>query len=149
MRESLDAFFAARDWRPILAATGWSIIRDADDSARVLFGVEARDGESYRTLILCDGYPDLAPSVAFINQAGSKTDFRAWPRGDSAFFDEVKPPPNSFLCVPLTREGLAHHPDWCTSPTARPWRADTHSLMDIFNHVHRLLNGDHYQGRAQ
>jgi hypothetical protein len=145
---ALDAFFATHDWPKILTATGWGVQRDPEDPARIFFETKARDGESYRLLFLCDSYPTTAPSVAFVNAAGSKSDPLAWPRGDGTFFEEVKPPPNSFLCMPLTREGLAHHPDWLLSPTARPWRADAHTLMDLFNHVQRLLNSEHYQGRG-
>lgn len=148
MAESLDALFAGRDWPAILAATGWSVARDEQDSVRVVLDLRARDRQPYRVLFLCDGYPSMAPSVAFINAAGSKADPAAWPRGDAAFLEEVKPPPNSFLCMPLTREGLAHHPDWAGSPTAQPWSADLHSLMDLFNHIQRLLNSEHYQGRG-
>ena len=146
--DALDAFFASRDWPRIIAVTGWLVTRDEADRARVQLGVQARDGDVYRVLFLCDGYPSVAPSVAFINEAGSKADPASWPWGDATFLQEVKPPPNSFLCMPLTREGLAHHPDWARSPEAQPWRGDVHSLMDLFNHIQRLLNSEHYCRRG-
>lgn len=146
--DALDAFFGSRDWRTIGAATGWEVARDEADPARVVLRLQARDKEVYRVLFVCDGYPSLAPSVAFINEVGSKADPASWPWGDATFFEEVKPPPHSFLCMPLTREGLAHHPDWERSPDAQPWRGDVHSLMDLFNRVQRLLNSEHYHRRG-
>lgn len=148
MRQSLDDFFSTRDWPSIESATGWLVVRDPDDAARVFLTLTARDGQSFRVLFLCDRYPDLAPSVAFVNADGSKSDPVAWPCGDSIFLEEVKPPPASFLCMPLTREGLAHHPDWATSGTGA-WNPDVHSLIDLFNRMQRLLGGDSYQGRGK
>lgn len=149
MMVSLDEFFAARDWTAIEAANGWKVTRDADDGARVILELSARDGERYRVLFVCDGYPDAAPSVAFVNVEGSKSDPRAWPRGDQDFHQEVKQPPNSFLCMPLTREGLVHHPDWATNSAARSWNGGSHTLMDLFNRTQRLLGEHHYLGRGQ
>ena len=146
--QSLDEFFATRDWSALQAATGWSVVRaGGDDQTKVFLTVVAKDGERYRVFFLCDGYPNQAPSVAFVNDDGSKLDPRAWPRGDGEFFNEVKPPPNAFLCMPLTREGLAHHPDWARGAVGA-WNPTVHSLMDLFNRIQRLLNGDHYQGRG-
>jgi hypothetical protein len=148
MPQSLDEFFAGRDWPALEAAAGWTVTRDPQDNVRIVLVVSARDGESYRVLFLCDGYPDVAPSVAFVNEHGSKADPSAWPRGSGAFFDEVKPPPSSFLCMPLTREGLHHHPDWARS-AAGAWNPDAHTLMDLFNRMQRLLNSDQYEGRGR
>ena len=147
MSSALDEFFAARDWTAIEAATGWSVVRDEEDSARVLLSLKARDGEPYQVQFLCDEYPQRAPSVAFVNAAGSKSDPRAWPRGDGEFFQEVKPPPWSFVCMPLTREGIALHADWLTSGVD-VWNPARHTLMDLFNRMQRLLNGPYYQGRG-
>lgn len=149
MAETLEEFFVARDWGAIEDANRWIVTRDARDGARVTLELSACDGERYRVLFLCDGYPAVAPSVAFVNEAGSKADRHAWPRGDPEFHREVKLPPASFLCMPLTREGLAHHADWATKAGVDAWKGDTHTLMDLFNRVHRLLTGPHYVGRAQ
>ena len=147
MARALDEFFSSRDWPTLQEIAGWRVERDAEDTERVVLSLPARDGELYRILLLCDGYDSVAPSVAFIDEQGSKGDARAWPRGDAEFFNEVKPPPNSFLCMPLTREGLQHHPDWSASD-ANAWKPGVHTLMDLFNHLKRLLNGDHYLGRG-
>lgn len=147
MAQALDDFFASRDWPALQEIAGWRVERDAKDTERVVLTVPARDGELYRILLLCDGYDGVAPSVAFINEHGSKSDARAWPRGDAEFFKEVKPPPSSFICMPLTREGLQHHTDWIKSEVGA-WKPGVHTLMDLFNRLKRLLNSDHYLGRG-
>ena len=147
MSQSLDEFFATRDLAALQGGTGWSVSRDERDPARVVLSVAARDGQVYRALFLCNGYPLLAPSMSFVNDDGSKLDARAWPHGDADFLGEVKPPPNAFVCVPLTREGLQHHPEWATSG-AKVWNPEVHTLMDLFNYTQRLLNSGHYLGRG-
>lgn len=147
MVQTLNEFFTSRDWAQLQAATGWKVSRDPDDVERVFLVLPARDGEVYRVLCLCDGYPQTPPSVSFVDEKDSKTTRSAWPRGNAEFDREVKPPPNCFLCMPLTREGLAHHQEWKTNPAADAWNPTRHSLMDIFNRVHRILNGTDYLGR--
>jgi hypothetical protein len=143
----LDQFFAARDWGAICSATGWSLERPKDDAELVYLSLTARDDERYRVLFQCDHYPKLAPSVAFVDAEGSKLAPKAWPHGDDEFFQEIKPPPNAFLCMPLTREGLAHHGEWASAGVAI-WNPLTHTLADLFNRMHRLVNGPHYLRRG-
>lgn len=145
---SLDKFFASRDLGVVQRSSGWKIERSATDAEVVFITLNARDGERYRAMCLCAGYPNTPPSVAFVNDDGSKADPRAWPSGNQAFHEEVKPPPNSFLCMPLTREGLAHHPGWRDDPAAKAWNGARHTLMDIFNHLQRLLMSSNYLGRG-
>jgi len=147
MAPSLDEIFAMADWLAVQRAAGWKATRDPEDPDRVVLDISARDGEHYRVLFLCDEYPRRSPSVAFVNNEGSKMDPRAWPRGDQEFLKEVKPPPNSFLCMPLTREGLAHHAEWARTAVGA-WNPEVHTIMDLFNRVRRLLHGDHYLGRG-
>lgn len=146
MRESLDEFFARQDWPRIEASAGWVVRRDPDDPERLILTVRATDEERYHLLCLCDGYAKRPPSVAFVNGEGSKDDATAWPTGDSEFLSEVKPPPSCFLCMPLTREGLQHHPDWAAKGIA--WDPERHTLLDVFNRVQRLLVGPNYRGRG-
>lgn len=148
MGQTLDQFFSSRDWASIEAVSRWTVQRDDLNRDLVRLQVLAADGERYTVLFACDGYPVLAPSVAFISALGSKADPTAWPKGAPAFFEEVKPPPSSFLCMPLTREGLAQHADWRNSPANDVWDGERHSLLDLFNRVQRLLNGPHYSGRG-
>lgn len=144
MSVELDAFFADSSWQLPAKSNGWDVVRDGD---LVYFSLSAKDGEKYRVRFGCDGYPRIAPSVMFVNEQGDKTDRRAWPAGIGQFHDVVKPPSNCFLCMPLTREGLTHHREWATNAAAAPWTAKN-SLLDLFNYLHRLLNGGQYQKRG-
>jgi hypothetical protein len=148
MSQSLDEFFATRDWSALESVSGWSATRDEADQDIVYLAVKARDGEQYRVRCICDGYPSEPPSVAFVNDSGSKDDVRAWPRGTPELDQEVKAPPSCFLCMPLTREGLAHHPNWRTEFPEQAWSPAKHTLLDIFNRVRRLLHADYYTGRG-
>lgn len=142
MSTPLDDFWAAHDWVALERVNGWVVSREGE---RVRLSVLARDGERYLVQLGCDGYPATAPSTVFINEAGSARDKRAWPVGTGKFHEVVKVPDNCFLCMPLTREGLAHHPDWKGQPGA--WN-ERSSLLDLFNYLRRLLNGPDYAGRG-
>lgn len=142
MSVALDAFFADSTWQLPAQINGWEVVRVGD---LVYLSLSAKDGERYRVRFGCDGYPNSAPSVLFVNPLGDKTDPRAWPAGQ--FHDVVKPPPNCFLCMPLTREGLTHHRAWSSNPAASPW-SSKNSLLELFNYLHRLLNGGQYQKRG-
>lgn len=141
---TLDEFMTSQDWDLLKAVNGWDVARDGD---RLLFELTARDGERYAVRLLCDDLPRRAPSVVFVDDAGSHAVPRAWPRGNGRFFEVVKLPPNSFLCMPLTREGLQHHPQWRDTPSINAWREGS-SLMEVFNYLQRLLSSPDYGGRA-
>lgn len=147
MAQSLDEFFSSRDWTALESLWGWSVSRDELDGSVVFLALKARDGEPYRVRLICDGYPSSPPSVAFVNAAGAKEDDTAWPRGSNELDQEVKPPPSCFLCMPLTREGLAHHPNWRTEFPDQVWDGNKHTLLDIFNRIQRLLHASYYTGR--
>lgn len=142
MSSPLDDFWAAGNWTALERVNGWTVTRDGD---RVRFSLPARDGQRYLVQLGCDGYPGKAPSVVFINEAGSALDPASWPTGVREFHSVVKPPPASFLCMPLTREGLAHHAEWRARPDA--WN-DRSNLLLIFNCLGRLLGGSEYTGRG-
>lgn len=142
---TLDEFMAAHRWDALEAINGWRVRREGD---RVEFDLRARDGEPFTVRLMCDEYPRLAPSIVFIDAQGSPSAQSAWPKGNGRFFEVVKPPPNCFLCMPLTREGLAQHPNWLTGPATKPWNAQRSTLMDVFNYLQRLLSGPDYAGRG-
>lgn len=149
MSQTLDEFFAARDWNVIEAATGWKVVRDGANPHLVRLHLSAKDGQAYIVLFVNDGYSQAAPSVAFINDEGSKVDPKAWPTGTKEFLDEVKPPPHAWLCMPWTREGLAAHAvDWSRNAATDCWDGDRHTLMDLFNRMQRMLNGPYYTRRG-
>ena len=143
MKSALDVFWESQDWTTLKRVNDWDVEREGE---RILLTLPARDGERYKLLCLCNEYPKLAPSVAFINNEGSKSDRRAWPTGNSNFHQIVKLPADSFLCFELSREGLNHHNDWRAQANA--WNGTKHTIMNIFNVVHRLLQSHDYMGRA-
>src|SRR5690242_10642942 len=106
MVDKLGEFLARHDWEVLRAIKGWQVERDAVAAEVVRLTLSARDGERFTVRFICDNYPDAAPGVTFINAAGSTTDPTAWPAGNAAFYEVVKPPPQSFLCTDLTREGF-------------------------------------------
>lgn len=148
MSDKIAEFLAAHDWDMLRAVKGWEVERDSGAPDVVRLTLSARDGERYTVRFLCDNYPITAPSVAFIDATGSALNRIAWPAGNTAFYEVVKLPPQSFLCTDLTREGFAHHPNWVGMPTA--WKAETHTLMNLFNYIQDdLLNSNNYEGRAK
>ena len=143
MKTKLDLFFENTDVPALERANNWSIKRDGD---LVFFELPAKDFDVYRLRIECDEYDEKAPSVVFVDAEGSRLNPRAWPKGGQALLEIVKPPPNCFLCTELTREGLQHHTNWKALESA--WCTRKHSLLDIFNLLHRLLRSAAYEGRG-
>lgn len=145
MASQLDDFFNRYDWDLLLRVNGW-IVETKEEIVTLELG--ARDGERYKVMFICDNYPTEAPKTFFVNDEGSSDDVKAWPKGNQRFYEIVKLPPNSFLCMPLTRQGLQHHQDWKTNPSVNSWDSGRHTLMDLFNFIRRLLNSDDYAGRG-
>ncbi|MFN7138213.1 MAG: hypothetical protein ACK4UN_02620 [Limisphaerales bacterium] len=146
MPDKLSEFLAQHDWELLKNIKGWHVERDDESTDVIRLTLPARDGEQFTVRFVCIGYPNQAPSVKFVNASGSEADRTAWPTGTPAFHEVVKLPPHSFLCTDLTLEGFKHHPDWVSRSNA--WKAQTHTLMDIFNYVHDILHGDHYKHRT-
>ena len=146
MADALTKFLASQDWDALGRIMGWYVERDIENTDVVRLTLPARDGELYILRCVCDGYPEEAPSVKFQDAQGVVSVASAWPAGNSEFHKVVKPPPDCFLCTDLTREGFGHHPAWRGRPGA--WDGKTHTLMDIFNYVQRLLKSNDYLKRA-
>jgi hypothetical protein len=142
--DAIDKFMASHDWALLERVKKWKVQRKGDV---VRLSLCARDGQCFFLQCACSGYPERAPSVAFVNEEGSKSDPRSWPAANKSLQDIIKPPPNSFLCMSLTLEGLAHHKDWAGDPSKQPW-SPKNTLMDVFNVVQRLLDHPDYNGRA-
>jgi hypothetical protein len=147
MSDKLAEFLARHDWELLRTIKGWQVERDIESTDVVRLTLPALDGEQYILRCICDGYPDQAPKAAFVNALGSEGDRTAWPSGTAEFFKVVKLPTESFLCTDLTRQGLRQHPEWIGRPDA--WKGNTHTLMDLFNYTHDLLNSNEYQGRCK
>ncbi len=145
MATPLDDFFQKHDWELLRKINGWAVDRREE---LVFLELSARDNARYRVKFVCDDYPMKAPTTAFVNGENSQQDPTAWPKGNQAFHEVVKPPPDCFLCMPLTREGLQHHGDWITNTGVDSWNANKHTLMDLFNYLQRLLNSDDYLRRG-
>ena len=148
MSDRLGEFLSSHNWKLLRTLKGWQVERDSDNTDVVRLTLSAREGETYIVRLVCDGYPEQAPSVKFVNNLGSDQDRTAWPAGDGLFHKAVKLPPHCFLCTDLTREGFEHHPDWAKRSTA--WKGNTHTLMHLFNYIQDdLLNSKNYTGRAK
>jgi len=147
MSDKLGEFLDKHDWELLGAIKGWHVERDAVSPDFVRLTLPASDGEKYILRCRCDGYPEQAPGAVFIDAAASPNERTAWPAGTTEFYQVVKLPPASFLCTDLTREGFARHPEW--KGRANAWNGTTHTLMDLFNYIHELLNSHEYQGRCK
>jgi hypothetical protein len=123
--------------------------RDEEDDELVRTIMAAADGERYILLCECGGYPNKAPSAVFVNDEGWSSDVTAWPSGNAAFVEQVKPPEAGFICIPLTRECLSYHPDWKCNEEVGGWDPEKHTLLDLFAAVQRLLHSSDYIGREQ
>lgn len=143
---ALDTLLASPDVEFARRVRRWQIERASNDSNIVFARLVARDAAAYRLLMECDGYPVVAPSVVFVDDAGNKQNPSAWPRGTDEFGQIVKPPQQCFLCTGVTREGLAHHPNW--RGTAEGWDPARHTLFDVLALVQSLLDSPSYQGRG-
>lgn len=139
----LDSFLASLNLESLKRVQGWELERHG---ALLFLSLGAEDGERYRIRFNCDGYALVAPDPVFVDSSGAKTDRSAWPRGDQYFDQYIKPPPNCFVCMPLSRTGLEKHKEW-KSPGVDAWDPTKHSLMDLFNFLQWLLNSEHYRGR--
>lgn len=148
MPHPLSDFLAAHDWDTLARINGWKLTLWKDDPDLICFELRAKDGQWYRVLLDCTGYPDQAPGVVFVDDQGNKNELRAWPAGTPQFYDVVKHPPHCFLCMPLTREGLAHHAEWRNDPTKNPWNGRKHTLLDVLNYLQRLLRSRDYIERS-
>ena len=139
----LDDFWNQLDRDFLKEHKGWEFERDGN---LLYLSLSARDGERYRIRFGCDGYRTRPPDPMFVDADGSKTAVTAWPRGNDNFYQYIKRPPDCFICMPLSRNGLERHQEWLTSGVGA-WNPATHSLFDLFNFFQRLLDSTDYSGR--
>ncbi|MEA2677351.1 MAG: hypothetical protein QOJ81_1492 [Chloroflexota bacterium] len=101
------------------------------------------DGESYTLRFIADGYPDAAPSVKPIDPETGSPDVRtAWPECDG-----FRVPTD--LCMPLSAEGYAVHPDWANDPALR-WSSTGNALLRVLEELQiQIDNPARYRGRAR
>ncbi len=127
--------------RRAAADLGWTIV--SVDGVTVVVDVCARtDGELYRLRLVCEGYPERAPSIHPIDPATGRSDVaRAWPACDGFR-------PVSDLCLPLSAEGFALHPAWAADPSLR-WIPTGNPLLRVLEELQARLNDPaKYRGRT-
>lgn len=97
--------------------------------------------ESYLARLLWSSYPGAAPSVKFATSiGGSLEDSTAWPV--VAGFR----PQSRDICMPITAEGFALHPDW--TQTAEAWRSSGNPFLYVVSALQQRMNNQ-YGGRFE
>lgn len=119
----------------------WTVV--GHDDLVVVVDVESGiDCERYRLRLGCDGYPDMAPSIKPIDPVTGQSDsVRAWPSCDGFR-------PVGDICMPLTAEGFALHPEWMNDPALR-WISTGNPILRVLEELQAQLdNPMKYRGRA-
>lgn len=141
MREDFAEVEALREGGDLGEADRWSASLVSSLEVRGVFSPASHPAEQFHARILWDRYPDLPPSVVFVDPASGRSDVpNAWPTGGPFR-------PVTGLCVNYTKEGFAMHPEWVNDPALR-WRTDGNALLKVL----RLLQDDFdlgYAGRQQ
>lgn len=103
------------------------------------------DGESYMLRVLWGGYPEEAPSVKPVNpDTQDPNDVRAWPMCDG-----FRLPPTADLCLNITQEGFALHPEWARDLRYR-WESTGNPAQRVLFALQDHLNDrSKYHGRAK
>lgn len=120
---------------------GGRLERDKEEPAIYwLTMVPASDPEeSYVARFLWSIYPGAAPSVKFASSIdGSLEDSTAWPVV-AGFRPESRD-----ICMPITAEGFALHPDW--TQTAEAWRSSGNPFLYVVSALQQRMNNQ-YSGR--
>ena len=120
---------------------GWTIV--SHEGLVVTVDLTSRiDSQTYRLRLACDGYPDSAPSVKPIDPETGRSDtVRAWPACDGFR-------PVGDICMPLTAEGFALHPEWTNDPALR-WISSGNPLLRVLEEFQAHIdNPAKYRGRA-
>jgi hypothetical protein len=101
------------------------------------------DAESYTLRFVAAGYPDSAPSIKPIDPETRSSDVRtAWPDCDG-----FRVPTD--LCMPLSAEGYAVHPEWPNDPALR-WSSTGNPLLRVLEELQiQIDNRARYRGRAR
>lgn len=102
----------------------------------------ALDGEAYWFRFFCEDYPDRPFSVLLVDAETKNLGVvSAWPRCEG-----FRPPQD--ICMPLSKEGFATHPEWNNDPLWR-WDSRGNPLWRVVEELQVKLNDPNkYQGRA-
>lgn len=132
------------DMKAIRAAAkvfGWRIV-EHQDLVFVIDMTSQVDKETYRLRFVCTGYPGIAPSIKPVDPESLRSDVvSAWPACDGFR-------PVSDLCMPLSAEGYALHPEWGRDPSFA-WISSGNPALRVLEELQALLNNSSkYRGRA-
>ncbi|MYD98719.1 MAG: hypothetical protein F4X98_15225 [Gammaproteobacteria bacterium] len=126
----------------VAAEAGWRIGRTGETAVEVSMQSTV-DDERYFLRLVWSEYPDEAPSIVCFDPETGRPDVQsAWPDCDG--FRPGQPD----LCLPLSAEGFAAHPEWGTDPVKR-WSTDGNVLLRVLDELQVILNSrSHYRGRT-
>jgi hypothetical protein len=115
---------------------------DEDESIYWLVLVPACDrNESYVARLVWSVYAGAPPSIKFASAVGgSIEDPRSWPRVQGFR------PESRDICMPISAEGFALHPEWAKS--AEAWKADGNPFLYVVATLQHLMN-TRYSGRFE
>jgi hypothetical protein len=128
--------------RRLASERGWTIGRR--NGLEVLISMTSRiDAESYVLRFIAAAYPDSAPSIKPVDPTSGTSETRsAWPDCDG--FREP-----TDLCMPLSAEGYAVHPEWQRDPMLR-WDSAGNPLLRVLEELQAHINNTaKYRGRAR
>jgi hypothetical protein len=126
------------------ASLGWLVRPWPLEATSFTVTIRSRlDNEEYVFKFEWSDYPEGPPSIRCVDPATQSHAVRAaWPQCDG-----FRPPPEADLCLNISREGFALHPDWNRdavrrwNPAGNPLASVLHTLQD------RLNDRTKYHGR--
>jgi hypothetical protein len=120
---------------------GGLLLREHDNPSTywaVMHPRQARE-ETFYARLVWSVYPGAPPSVAFADGIGGATSISgAWPNIPGYRIGSWD------ICMPLSAEGFAIHPDWQTGATA--WRSTGNPFLWVVQTLQYDLD-NRYQGR--
>lgn len=120
----------------------WKITRPEATTIEVEM-TSSIDCQSYHLRFVWPDYPDQPPSISCFDPAtGELQVTSAWPNCDGFR-------PGSWdICLPLSLEGFALHPEW-TQDASKRWNSDGNVLLKVLDELQVILNSrSRYRGRA-
>lgn len=120
----------------------WKITRPESTTIEVEIASDV-DGQRYYLRFVWPDYPDQPPSISCFDPITGEIEVpSAWPNCDGFR-------PGSWdICLPLSREGFALHPEW-TRDALLQWNSDGNALLKVLDELQVILNSkSRYRGRT-
>ena len=120
----------------------WEITRPEATTIEVKMS-SAIDKERYCLRFIWPQYPDQPPSISCFDPVTGEQEVQsAWPNCEGFR-------PGSWdICLPLSLEGFALHPEW-THDASLQWNADGNVFLRVLDELQVILNSKtRYKGRA-